>query len=304
MLRDLLRGDVQGRAVARVVAGAAPDVLVLQGVDFDHDLHGLRALRDVITEAGLHYSHLFALRPNSGMASGHDLDGNGRLGEAADAQGYGKFAGEGGLAILSRHPVREGGVVDFSAMLWRDLPGARLPVSVAGPFPSQGAQAVQRLSSVGHWAVPVAVPGGEVTILAFHATTPVFDGPEDRNGLRNADELRFWLRYLDGALNVPPPGGRFVVMGVANNDPRRGEGRKGAIRALVTDPRLQDPLAGRDTVDWPPPGPGRRRADVILPSADWRVMGAGVVWPAPGEALHDAAGAASRHRLIWVDLDG
>ena len=49
-----------------------------------------------------------------------------------------------------------------------------------------------RLSSKNHVDVPVEVNGEIVHILAAHPTPPVFDGPEDRNGLRNHDEIRFW----------------------------------------------------------------------------------------------------------------
>ena len=218
------------------------------------------------------------------------------------------------MALLSRHPVAAGEVRDFSALLWRDLPGATLPEVDGARFPSERALAVQRLSSTGHWAVPVEAPGGRVTVLAFDATPPLFDGPEDRNGLRNADEIRLWQVYLDGALG-PAPEGRFAVMGNANLDPVDGDGRHGAIAALLADPRLQDPaprsLGGAasatpghagdpalDTADWREPDPGNLRVDYVLPSADWRVTGAGVHWPEGDGPAMDA----SRHRLVWVDV--
>jgi len=40
----------------------------------------------------------------------------------------------------------------------------------------------------------------------------------------------------------------------------------------------------------------------VLPSADWSVADAGVFWPAPDTPGHTEALAASRHRLVWVDL--
>ena len=33
-------------------------------------------------------------------------------------------------------------------------------------------------------------------VLASHPTPPTFDGPEDRNGRRNHDEIRFWADYI------------------------------------------------------------------------------------------------------------
>lgn len=319
LLRDILGGkDAQVSAVAQVIAAVAPDAILLTG--FDYDLNGvaLTAFAGVLTAAGQDYPYRFALRPNSGWATGLDLNGDGRLGGPGDAQGFGWFAGQNGLAILSKVPIDAAGARDFSALLWRDLPGARLPEVDGKPFPSEGAQAVQRLSSVAHWDVPLILPtGGRLHLLAFQAGPPVFDGPEDRNGLRNRDEVRFWPLYLDGALATPPPDGPLVVVGGANLDPARGQGDRAAITALLADPRLQDPhpkspgateaSAPVDTVAWDAPGePGNMRVDYVLPSADLTVTGAGVFWPErtdPAAALlGDAGRGASRHRLVWVDV--
>ena len=301
LLRDIRRGDdPRLDAIAEVIADVAPDVLVVQRVDYDLGLRALTALRDRIAEDGPHYPHLFARRPNAGRPTGHDMDGDGRRGGPRDAQGYGTFSGQGGMAILSRYPLDDAGAADFSAMLWRDLPGARLPRWPDGrPFPSEEAQAVQRLSSVGHWAVPVILPSGPLTLLAFHATTPVFDGVEDRNGRRNADEIRFWQLYLDGAFG-PAPARRFAIIGDANLDPDKGDGRRDAIRKLLADPRLRDPLPGRATVEWEQTEP--LRVSYILPSVDLRVSGAGVHWPPEGTPGRATAETAGPHRLVWVDL--
>jgi len=263
---------------------------------------------------GPHYPFVFALRPNTGMATGLDMDGNGKLGEARDAQGYGRFNGQGGLALLSNLPIETEAVRDFSAFLWRNLPGAILPEVNNAPFPSEQAQAVQRLSSVGHWDVPVRLNGGGLLhLLAFHATTPVYDGDEDRNGRRNHDEVLFWARLLDGALPFLPPPGPVVVLGDANLDPAAGSGRRDAITTLLEHPALQDPAPASegavtvgdatDTVDWNEPRPGNLRVDYVLPSADLRVTGSGVYWPGEGQPGAQDAANASRHRLVWVDLD-
>ncbi|HBS49077.1 MAG TPA: endonuclease [Rhodobacteraceae bacterium] len=317
LLRDIERGqDAQIAAVIEVIARVAPDILALQGIDWDHDGQALSALAHRLAERGAAYPHRFATRPNAGIETGLDLDGDGRTGGPGDAQGYGRFTGDGGMAVLSRFPMGE--VRDFSALLWRDLPGAALPVWPDGaPFPSAEAQAVQRLAEQGFWIVPVDLPeGGRLSLLTFRAAPPVFDGPEDRNGLRNHDEILFWRHYLDGAFG-PAPEGRFVIAGNANLDPFDGEGRHEAIRALLNDQRVQDPAPrspgattaadqghqgpnALDTADWP--RAGRLRVDYVLPSADWQVAGAGVYWPEPGAPGYEAAQTASRHRLVWVDL--
>ncbi len=299
-------------AVATVLARTRPDVLLLTDMDWDADGAALSALAERLAEAGLDYPHRLALPTNAGLASGLDLDGNGRTGEPRDAQGYGRFAGNGGLVLLSRWPLGE--ARDLSALLWRDLPGTRQPA-----FPSEDAIAAQRLSSDGHWVVPVEAPGGMVTLLAWDATPPVFDGPEDLNGLRNGDELALWLRVLDGAYGPAPQG--FVLLGNANLDPADGDGLRDDMAALLADPRLRDPRpageGGRlvpspgqagdpalDTSDWPEEaGPGNLRVDYVLPAATFHVTGAGVVWPAPGDPLAEAVEAAGPHRLVWVDLD-
>ena len=318
LLRDILRGeDEQIEAVVQVITHTAPDILVLQKVDYDLDLRALMALRDAIAIKGPTYPHLFAQRPNAGLHTGVDLDGDGRLGDPRDAQGYGAFAGNRGMAVLSRFPIDHASAQDFSTVLWRELPGALLPERDGAPFPSPEARNIQRLSSVGHWVVPVAIENQMFDLLVFHATTPVFDGPEDRNGKRNHDELKFWQYYLDGGIGTPPQG-EFALLGAANLDPVDSNGRREAMQGLLLDKRLQDPKPMRtgaapadpsqkgdprlDTVFWPDPGPGALRVDYVLPSAGLHVTGSGVYWPTEGTAEAEIARKASRHRLVWVDV--
>ena len=317
LLADILKGEAQVEAAVAVIAVTAPDVLLLTGVDWDLQGRALAAFAAALEEGGQSYPYRFAPRPNAGLESGLDLDGNGRLGESRDSQGYGAFTGQGGMALLSRLPLGE--PRDFSAFLWADLPGALLPNVEGKPFPSAQVQAAQRLSSVGHWDVPVITSAGPIHLLAFNATTPVFDGPEDLNGRRNADEIGFWPRLLDGALPFAPPEVPVVVLGDANLDPADGDGRREAIVALLADPRLQDPRPASaggvaaanpaqlgdpalDTADWSDPTPGNLRVDYVLPDARLTVAGAGVVWPAPGDLLAETVAIASRHRLVWVDI--
>ncbi|MEM7075770.1 MAG: endonuclease/exonuclease/phosphatase family protein [Pseudomonadota bacterium] len=320
LYRDILTGeDEQVEAVAQIIADARPDILVLQSIDYDHNRRALLALRDRIDAYGWYLGHAFSRMPNAGLATGLDLDGDGRRGGPRDAQGYGEFLGQGGMAVLSRFPMDEDRMTEFTGLLWRDLPGALLPATADGPFPSADAQAVQRLSSVAHWVLPVRVRDKTLNILTFHASPPVFDGPEDRNGRRNHDEITIWQAYLDGALGAlgPPPARPFVLAGDANLDPVDGDGRKSAIRALLTDDRFQDPAPRRagapqqgeghtgdpalDTVSWPGPDPGDLRVSYVLPSSDLSVVDAGVIWPEAG-ALADRVRRASRHRLVWVDI--
>ncbi len=315
MLRDLQRGgDPQLDAVLGIVAQVQPDILVL--TDFDYDLDGLAlsAFQTALQTAGWSMDHSFARAPNVGLMTDLDLDQDGRLHSPRDAQGFGYFRGNGGMAILSRWPF--GAARDWSHILWKDIPGATLPKG----WPDD-VMAVQRLSSNGHWAVPVDTPLGTITLLAFAATTPVFDGPEDRNGLRGADEVRFWETVLDGHWGPVPQSP--VVIGKANIDPVDGDGRYDAILSLLSHALLNDAaprsvggaLAANpdhsgdpalDTAHWPESDQGNLRVSYILPPADWTVTGAGVFWPAPNDPLATLIGddgqAAGPHRLVWVDV--
>lgn len=317
LIGKILKGDEQVLAVVDVIASVSPDVLVLSGFDWDMGGHALEALAKRLSEAGADYPHLFAALPNAGLESRLDLDGNDRLGEARDSLGYGAFTGAGGMAVLSRMPLGE--VRDFSDFPWSDLPGAIPPEVDGAPFPSAEAAAARRLSSVAHWDVPVETTAGPVHLLAFSATTPVFDGPEDLNGRRNHDEIVFWQSLLEGELPFDPPEGPVVVIGGTNLDPIDGEGRHEAMRGLLDDPRFTDPAPASpggaaaatpgqfgdpalDTADWTDPVPGNLRVDYVLPEAGLAVKDAGVVWPAPDDPFAETVETASRRRLVWVDV--
>ncbi|WZU65466.1 endonuclease/exonuclease/phosphatase family protein [Yoonia algicola] len=303
LLRDIQAGDdTQIMAIQKVIAHVAPDILVL--TDFDYDLDGI-ALAAFAASFTKPYPHLFALRPNAGLATGLDLNSNGRLGEARDAQGYGRFAGDGGMAILSRFPILAGQVTDLSDMLWKDLPDATLPQLADAPFLSAAVLDDLRLSSNGHWIVPIAVPGGPpLSVMAFDATPPVFDGPEDMNGLRNRDELRLWAHVLEGGLGPAPDS--FAIAGNANLDPNGGEGYRQAMTDFLALSSLQDPLPDQVTASWPEDGPGDLRVSYVLPSREWRITDAGVFWPAPDDPdralIGDDGLTAGPHRLVWVDI--
>ena len=317
LLRDIRAGkDPQILAVLAVIAQTNPDILVLQGIDHDLNRVTLNAFADALADTGATYPYRFAGETNRGVPTGLDMNGDRKHGTANDAQGYGAFYGQGAMAVLSKHPIQTDAVQDFTQILWADIPDTQLPLTDQGPFPSEEVHAQQRLSSGGHWVVPVTLTDGStITVFTFHATPPVFDTDADYNGLRNHDEIRFWQLYLDGNFG-PAPEQRFVIAGDANLDPADSEGRQQAIQSLLSDPRFQDPApisAGGaildtaqtgdpalDTASFPPPkGPGNLRVDYVLPSADWTVLNSGVHWPVGDETVT----VASRHRLVWVDLD-
>lgn len=311
LLRDLLRGDdPQVGAALRVIGALDADVILLTGMDYDAGHQALSALQAALAATGAAYPHGFALRPNTGVATDLDIDGDGLRRGPRDAQGWGPFAGAAGMAILSRLPVDQSGVVDHSAFLWRDLPDTLSPDPPDGPL-----AAVQRLSTTGHWQVPVLLPDGRaLTLLAWSATPPVFDGPEDRNGRRNHDEAAFWHLLLDGRLDSPPPTRPFVLLGDAQLDPVDSNGLAGAMRRILSHPAIHDPeprgthgrqepdQAGDPALDTVLYRFGGLRVGYVLPSADLGLVAAGVMWPPEGDALWPDLAAASRHRPVWVDV--
>ncbi|OYU41468.1 MAG: endonuclease [Pseudorhodobacter sp. PARRP1] len=307
-LQALQRGDNPAQlAAVQVIAGLDADVLLLTGIDYDLRGETLAALEARLATAGAPYPYRLPLRPNTGVQTGIDLDGNGILGEPRDAMAYGRWAGEGGMAVLSRLPIDTENIRDFSGFLWADLPGTLMP-----PDTPPG----QPLSTTGAYEVPITLPDGKsLRLLAYYASPPIFDGAEDRNGRRNHDESAFWLHLLAGDLPFKPPEPPFVILGQSNLDPADGAGRKDAITALLHHTALQDPAPRAQSNRHDPgqsgdpaydtalyPKIGGLRVEVILPSRDLHVQASGVVWPPDDDPTAAAVTAASRHRPLWVDL--
>lgn len=228
----------------------------------------------------------FEPRPNGGIPTGVDVDGDGRSNTSRDAQGFSDFPGSRGLAILSKFPIDTDAILDFPEALWTELPNHQ------SHDPSELA-ALQRLSNTSHVAVPIDTPSGRLSIIAFHATPPVFDGPEDRNGRRNADEINFAKLMID-QLNTP----HIAITANANIDPEKGEGQGEAIMGLINHPQITAPLTldRQNTANWAADGPGQMRVTYVLPSAGLQIIDAQVHWP-PG-----MDNTASPHRMVWVDV--
>ena len=330
--------DPQIAKVAGIIRAVDPDVILIN--EFDHDAGRDRTFVGNYLDDGYPFS--FIAPSNTGLATGVDLDGDGVAGSepgtielARDSHGFGTFEGQYGMVVLSKHEIALEDVRTFRTFLWKDMPGARLPAKPDGsPFHSDEVLAILRLSSKSHWDVPVRVGEAIVHFLVSHPTPPVFDGPEDRNGARNADEIRFWSDYIAGAGYIRDDAGRkggltddahFVIAGDMNADPTDGESVPGAIRQLLDHPLVNAAVTPQsdggaaaataqggansvhigdprfDTADFDDKAPGNLRVDYVLPSVGLDVAAAGVFWPvegAPAAALIDA----SDHRLVWIDV--
>lgn len=316
--------DSQAVAAAALLKRIRPDLVLINEMDVEPDdptrVARLFVERYLRTGADpLDYPHLYAAPSNTGDLSGFDLNRDGVTATPAmrgersygdDAWGFGSYPGQYGMVVLSRYPIDTATVRTFRLFRWRDLPGHHLPT---GFWPDSVA-ALVRLSSKSHWDVPVIVGHDTLHLLASHPTPPAFDGPEDRNGRRNFDEIGFWAHYLDGHEALVDdrgrrrglaPGAWFVILGDLNADPEHADtlydGRT-AMQQLLEHPRVTAPPhhAGRLTASFL----GGRRVDYVLPAQGIGLVAGGVFAP---DSATDSAGAAlaraaSDHRLVWLDI--
>jgi len=338
----------QLKAAAEIIRKINPDVLVIN--EIDHDIDALKLGEDISLNAHrfnnaylkkgtntLHYPFVYAAPCNTGILTGKDFDNNGKAATDADrgsrdhggdCYGYGAYAGQYSMAILSRYPLLLEQARTFQKFLWKDLPGNLIPTE----WYSTDEIEIFRLSSKSHWDIPVQIGNKSVHLLVSHPTPPVFDGEEDRNGRRNYDEIRMWIHYINndsvmtddsgtrgglaenesfiiaGDLNAAPQGDKLETGQLAIDQLLKHEMINDCGNLLVSKGALNGQKPGapkyieRRTAGWDGRG---LRIDHLLPSKDLNVTGGGVYWPdantdPEGSAL---ANKASDHRLIWLDID-
>ncbi len=344
-------GNAQASTVAEIIQRVRPDILLINEFDFDGQNRAAKLFQDNYLSKPqngakpIHYRYVFVAPSNTGVPSGFDFDNNGSIGGGNDAFGFGDFPGQFGMVVYSNQPILKHLARTFQKFRWVDMPGARLPDNPATPQPadwySPDELAVFRLSSKSHWDLPILVRGRVLHLLASHPTPPVFDGPEDRNGTRNFDEIGFWADYItpgttsryiydDRGRRGGLFGTHFVIAGDMNSDPLDGDSIPGAAQQLLEHPRVKSShtpssqgaveAAARqgganlthrsnprfDTADFADTAPGNLRADYVLPSCSLEIVNSGVFWPKQGDPLFRLVGdfpfPSSDHRLVWVDL--
>lgn len=343
--------NVQARNAAETIQRIRPDVVLINEFDYDAAGTALRLFQDnylSISQNGaapIVYPYRFAAESNTGIPSGFDFNNNGVIGGPDDAYGFGFYPGQFGMAVYSMYPIDATGIRTFQRFLWKDMPGALLPNDPATPAPadwySPAELNVFRLSSKSHWDLPLLVGKKVVHFLTSHPTPPVFDGPEDRNGTRNFDEIRLWADYITpgngdylyddgGGRGGLAPGSLFVIAGDQNSDPLDGDSIPGSIQLLLEHPLVntkatpsspgavqQNALQGRanlthrsdpqfDTADFSDTAPGNLRADYVLPRKTLQIVDSAVFWPLASDPLFRLVGTfpfpTSDHRLVWVDV--
>ena len=357
---EMAAGDNQQiKNIAEVIQRTRPDVILLN--EFDHDGIGKndQVVKDFIANylnqsqngaEAIEYPHFYIVPTNTGLAE-VDLNDNGVAKELpADTYGFGFYHGQYGFIVLSKYELDTDNIRSFQKFLWKNMPDAALPNKVddAGKdtgeaYYSDNTMNHFRLSSKNHIDLPIKVTEDKtVHLLAMHPTPPVFDGPEDRNGRRNYDEIRLFSDYVSNDYTknsylVDDQGNKggigedasFIIAGDLNADPIDGDSYNYAIKQLLEHPRVAQEVAvgnlvpaskgGKDyqtdkaffgTPDyWTHTFP--LRLDYVLPSADLNVIDTGVYWQAKGEDYRylfenekgeQGKTVSSDHRLVWVDI--
>ena len=323
--------NTQARNVAEIIQRNNPDVLLINEFDYYPNGTAAKLFQEnylSVSQNGANpvdYPYFYVAPSNTGIASGFDLNNNGTVvttpgvpGYGDDALGFGNFPGQYGMVLYSKYPIDTENIRTFQEFLWKDMPGALLPDNPDTPEPNDWYSSEEleafRLSSKSHWDVPVEVNGETIHVLVSHPTPPTFDGPEDRNGRRNHDEIRFWADYItpgEGSYIYDDQGNyggltsesRFVIMGDQNADPNDGDSVDNAIRQLLDNPlvntsvtpdskggteqaalqeganvtHITDPAF--DTADFADGVPGNLRVDYVLPSKNLNITDSAVFWP-------------------------
>lgn len=337
ILSQALANDHQQiKNIAEIIQTVNPDIILLN--EFDNQNDGHQALKTFINrylnksqngQNAINFPYFYQGPVNTGINSGLDIDGNGKEGILpGDGYGFGYFPGHFGMALLSKYPINIEKIRSFQLFKWHDMPNALIPKDpeTNKPWYSQTVWQEMRLSSKSHWDVPVEVNGKTIHLLASHPTPPVFDGPEDRNGKRNHDEIRFWQDYIspDQASYIYDDNGNkggleskqaFIILGDLNASTVDGDAVKAGISSLLNNKKIQDAMpqsyggkihtpdnnnAKHHTAFW------RMRADYVLPSVTGLTLNnSAVFWPLETDdnfrLIRDRK-ASSDHRLVWLEL--
>lgn len=341
--KDLESGhNEQMKIIAEIIQRVDPDILALQEFDYCENNIYLDLFKKNYLQISQNnsekviYPYCYAFSSNTGILTQFDLNKDGKFKTANDAFGYGKYPGQYAFAIISKYPIDEKEIRTFQYFLWKDMPNSNIPINIKDGSSYYKFDELERfrLSSKNHVDVPVVIGTDTVHILIAHPTPPVFDGPEDRNGKRNHDEIRLFADYISGGEkadylydDMGKRGGlkkdsKFVVMGDMNADPVDGDSYNMAIHLLTNHQCINKDAAdgkfvpvslGSEKIHKQRPDKGNPyyntsvfglRIDYVLPSKNLKVISSGVFWPTEKEAFFylTEGKKGSDHRLVWLDI--
>ena len=317
----------QAKRVAELIQLIEPDILLLNEFDYDAGSSALNRFHDKflnVSQNGRpaqHFPYRYTAPSNTGISSGFDLDNNGTIDTSPgdqtygnDSFGFGEFEGKYGMAVLSKYPIATDAIRTFQLLKWNEMPDNLIP---SGYYAADELAAL-RLSSKSHWDIPIQVGGQRLHFLVSHPTPPVFDGPEDKNGRRNHDEIRLWADYLSQESHsylsddLGTAGGlgseRFIIAGDQNADPNAGDSFNNAINQLLLHPKVDSSITPERTGSSTTSNRFHTatfslRADYVLPSkAGFNNLGGAVFWPTGGSPGANRL-SASDHRPVYLDLE-
>jgi hypothetical protein len=330
----------QIRNIAEIIQRVNPDIILLNEFDrVDDNTTNIHYFinkylgKSQHNQKTINYPYFYQGPVNTGVKINADINHDGKHNKSpVDTHGFGQFIGQYGMVLLSKYPIDEKAIRTFQHFKWHDMPNALKPVNpeTKKSWFTEKTWEKLRLSSKSHWDIPVKIDNQTIHILASHPTPPVFDGPENRNGKRNHDEIRFWFDYINGEQgayiyddnhNKSPFGAnqRFIIMGDQNASVLEGAAimtkTSQGIIALLNSDKIQDPLPSslggathqegnlnskNHTAYW------GMRADYVLPSKfGFSLKNSGVFWPTKNEETYRLIKdrqASSDHRLVWVDV--
>lgn len=331
---------IQVKNVAAVIQIQRPDILALMEFNYDPDGTGLDLFRANYLEISqngndtIHYPYAYAVPSNTGILSGYDLNQDGQITLPEDGYGFGRKPGQYAFAFLSKYPIKTSLIRSFQKFLWKEMPAPRFPISENGSsfYPLEIKEHF-RLSSKNHIDIPIQLPNNKIIhVILAHPTPPVFDGPEDRNGTRNFDEIRLLADYISNAPYLRDDqngkggleeGKHFIIMGDLNADPKDGDSIEHAILQLLNHNLVNNEVCNGNFI--PKSNGGQEhnqrpnhigdpaydtsffglRTDYVIPSNNLDVVNTGVFWPASYESHHELIKdrAASDHLMVWVDIN-
>ena len=333
LVNALQTNHPQIKNIAEIIQRIRPDILLLNEFDYVSKAQGIDYFKTHYLaksqnkQPAIDYPYSYVGPVNTGLKTPFDLDNDGQAtGIKGDAFGFGFFEGHYGMAVLSRYPIDFDKIRTLQTFKYKDMPNAKMPIDpTTGEnwYNNEEWQAL-RLSSKSLWDIPVTVKGKTLHVIASHPTPPVFDGAEDRNGLRNHDEVRLIKDYIASADYLYDDHGvkgglaeksRFVIVGDLNAAPEGDKKRPDTTDQLLKNPLINsqftptskgaktsysEKYAAAYTAYW------QARADYVLPSTyGIEVHDGGVFWPTKSSELYRLIkdrNASSDHRMVWLDI--
>jgi len=328
------------QSIAAIIQRIRPNILLLNELAYSSEDGPSNAEKfaynylAVSQGPGLEPLHFKTYTPpsNTGIHSGLDLDRSGSVLKKPeplskeqtpsqreygnDCLGFGTFPGQYAMALLvdDRLTIDTEQIRTFQHFLWKDMPDHLSPLNDDSTqwYPDQ-AWNILPLASKNLADVPIQLPNGtRLHAIISHPTPPAFDGPEQRNVLRNHDEIRLIRELIDNAPWLIDDNGvagglsdqdSFVILGDLNADPVDGSSIDMTIFSqLLSSPRLAEdahPMSdvqvdGLDSTDTSHFG---LRVDYVLPSESITITSSGIErQPALGTEY------PSDHFLVWAEV--